>query len=188
MDAIAALTQKVSVPKLTGPAPTPSQLSTMFAAALRAPDHARLTPWEYWVVEGEAKLRQFGECMLRGALEDEPDMPEAKQEKILNNPLRAPLLVVAVAKTVDSEKVPQVEQLLSVGAGIQNLQTAAWALGFASIWRTGPLTYSRAVHQALGLGEGDQIVGFIYMGHPDCRVKEPPVRELGDFVRDWSPN
>jgi nitroreductase len=188
VDAIEALTQKVSVPKLTGPAPTPSQLSTMFAAALRAPDHARLTPWQYWVVEGNAKLKQLGEKMLEGALADEPEMTEEKQQKILNNPLRAPLMVLAVAKQIENEKVPNIEQLLSVGAGIQNFQTAAWALGFASIWRTGALAYSRSVHKAIGLEDSEQIVGFIYIGHPDCKVKAPPVRDVTDFVRDWSPN
>ncbi len=60
MDAIAALHQRVSTPRLTAPAPTPHQLSPMFKAALRAADHGNMQPWRFLIVEGVG-LTRLGE-------------------------------------------------------------------------------------------------------------------------------
>lgn len=44
MDALVALTQRVSVSRLVEPAPSDEQRELLFKAALRAPDHAQLRP------------------------------------------------------------------------------------------------------------------------------------------------
>jgi nitroreductase len=100
-------------------------------------------------------------------------------------PLRAPLLVVVVSRPRgDMPKVPVVEQLLSAGAAAQNILLATHALGYGGMWRTGPMAYDRLVHRALGLDEGEAIVGFLYLG----TVTEPPVPPPGpsdSLVTDW---
>lgn len=52
MDALTLLTQRKSNKKLTAPAPSQVQLEQMFQAALRAPDHGKLEPYHFVVMQG----------------------------------------------------------------------------------------------------------------------------------------
>lgn len=184
MDALTALTTRVSVGRLAAPAPSGTALDILFEAALRAPDHGGLKPWRFLVVEGEGRVR-LGELMAAVALEDQPDLAPEKVEKARNNPLRAPMLVVAVAKVVEDHKVPVIEQKLSVGAAVQNLMLAAHAQGYAAMWRTGELAYSRNFMTRLGLAEDEHIVGFVYLGTAMGEAREAKRPDPSEHVRRW---
>ena len=54
MQALDALLNRVSVPRLIDPAPTAEQREVLFGAAMRAPDHGHLQPWRFLTVEGAA--------------------------------------------------------------------------------------------------------------------------------------
>ena len=41
------------------------------------------------------------------------------------------------------------------------------------------------VHRGLGLEEGEEIAGFIYLGSRQCAAKPLPVMQLTDFVQAW---
>lgn len=184
MDAIEALTRRVSVAQLSGPPITVAQQKVLFDAALRAPDHAWLRPSRYLMVQGDARER-----LGRVFLESTPgwqQLPEDKQQKLLNAPLRAPLLIVAICHVQENPKVPPIEQILSTGAGVQNLLTAAWALGLGAIWRTGDVAHNPEVARALGLTPQEQIVGFVYVGHMNTEPRPVPELDHADFVRDWN--
>jgi nitroreductase len=99
---------------------------------------------------------------------------------------RAPLVIVAVTRLQDHPKVPRDELRLSTAAGIQNMLTAAWALGLGAIWRTGDMVHSKDVRQALGLTANDVITGFVYIGHASGIPKQPPVMLSSDFVSEWN--
>lgn len=184
MDAITALTQRVSVGKLTAPAPDEGQLHAIRRAALRAADHANLRPWCFLEVSGD-RLRALGELFCRAALQSEPGLNEAQQERFRAMPLRAPMVVIAVAKMTEHPKVPRDEQLISAGCAVQNMLNAAYALGVGAYWRTGDLAFSRPLHSALGLTEDDQIVGFLYLGTPESGFREAPSLDAGDFFQSW---
>ncbi|ASP39589.1 nitroreductase [Bacterioplanes sanyensis] len=184
MNALDVLTQRVSAPQLTGPEPTAAQIETLLRAALRAPDHAWLRPSRYLLIRGEQR-RQLGEIFLQG-MEDAHSLSAEKQEKSRNLLTRAPLVIAAVTRVVEHDKVPRDEQLLSTGAGVQNLLNASWALGLGAIWRTGAMASSQAVHQALGLQPNDVLVGFVYVGQVNCRLKQAPELELSDYVSEWT--
>ena len=55
MQALDALLNRVSVPRLIDPAPTAEQREVLFAAATRAPDHGHLQPYRFLTVEGAAR-------------------------------------------------------------------------------------------------------------------------------------
>jgi len=163
MDAIEALMGRVSPAQLVEPGPDPAQLQTLLAAAARAPDHGRMQPWRFLLIEGEARMR-LGEVMAQSLKRREPDAPAGKLEAERKKPLRAPLVVVAAAALKENPKVPDVEQIVAVGAAAQNMLVAAHALGLGGFWRTGTTAYDPEVKRALGLAEHDTIVGFIYLG------------------------
>jgi len=183
MDALDALINRVSIPLLEAPGPTEEELALMFRAALRSPDHGAVRPWRFLVVEGEARDR-LGELMLKGGLAQDPQLPEEKRQKLLKAPLRAPTVVVVIAATREHPKAPKVEQLISAGCAAHGILLAAHALGLGAMWRTGGPAYDPLVRQGLGLGEGEEVVGFIYLGTPS-RGRAAPELEIEDFVSRW---
>ena len=167
------------------PAPGPEERAALFRAALRAPDHARLRPWRFLVVEGEARKR-LGETFVAVARAADPDLDAQAEVKLRNAPLRAPLLIVVLARLREHAKVPEVEQLLSAGAAAENLLVGLHALGYGAIWRTGAIAYQPALVEALGYGPDHRVVAFLYVGTHGADPKPLPELDPDDYVRRWS--
>ena len=184
MDAITALQQRNSSARLSEPAPIGEDRNAIFQAALRAPDHARLRPWRFLTVEGDDRLT-LGAKMASAAKFDNPELDAAIYEKLKLAPLRAPLLVIVIAKISEHPKVPEVEQILSAGAAATKLLTAAHALGYAGIWRTGSVSFSRTFMNSIGLQANEKMVGFIYLGTADGPSKTLPDMAVDDFFQVW---
>ncbi|WP_328186852.1 nitroreductase family protein [Marinobacter sp. OP 3.4] len=176
-----AILDRSSEPRLKAPAPSRDVLDLALACAARAPDHALLRPWRYLVVEGEA-LKALGRLFETSAPED---ASEAQREKLRRSPLRAPMVLVAIASPVSHPKVPAHEQEYSCAAGAAYLVLALQAEGYGAMWRTGAVAESAVVRDGLGLKEGESIVGFIYTGTVDGSKPRVPRPELSDFVSDW---
>ena len=97
MQALDALLNRVSVPRLLDPAPTQEQRDVLFATAMRAPNHGQLRPWRFLTVEGAAR-EQMGTLLAEAARLQDADAPQAAIDKAQNGPLRAPLVVVVIAR------------------------------------------------------------------------------------------
>lgn len=183
MDAIEALVTRKSSAMLTAPAPGKEDLRIMMQAAVRAPDHCRLRPWRFIVVDGDAR-EKLGGIFEEALKARNPDATEPMLEKEKGKPLRAPMVIVVIARIEEHPKVPKVEQILSAGAAAQNIMLAAHALGFAGIWRTGKTCFDPKVNAALGASEADQIVGFLYLGTAE-RIPVLPDESVDEYVEIW---
>ncbi len=181
----AFMLERNSMPALSAPAPTGAVLGSIFQAALRAPDHGKLRPWRYLTVNGEA-LYKLGNLFAESSRADDPTISVEQENKFRKMPLRAPMIVVAIAKTQAHHKIPEIEQLISLGAGVGYLLLALQAEGFGGMWRTGPLAYNKGVHKGLGLVEGERIVGFLYIGTPEGKAKAIPQNNTDDFITPWA--
>jgi nitroreductase len=176
--------QSVPVPQLSAPGPTQAQIDAALAAALRAPDHGQLLPWRFRLIRGEAR-RQLSDLLVRAALARDPQTPAPQLERFRNTPLTAPLGIAVGAALQQHRKVPEIEQLLSVGAAVMNLLNAFQAQGFGAIWLTGPNSYDPAVARALGFGPGMRHLGFVYVGTPQARAAARERSEPPGYVSDW---
>lgn len=171
---------------LRGPAPTGSELDQILTIAARTPDHGKLTPWRFVVIE-EHQRDAFG-ALLRQALADEDDCaPIAKHNKEDEFAHYAGTLVVLISAPTPAHKIPLWEQELSCGAAGMNLLLAAQALGFDAGWVTGWRAYSPRVTDAL-CEPGERIAGFVFIGHSTLDLEERPRPELADVVRRWTPD
>lgn len=187
MQATELLLNRVSCGKLTAPAPTAEQRDLMYRAALRAADHGNLQPWRFLEIEGEG-LERLGDLYVKAALKDDPELGEVQRERFRKMPLRAPLIVVAIARNIEHPKVPHVEQVLATGAAGQNLINGAFAVGVGAYWRSGAMAEHPVVMQGLGLEKGELIAGFIYLGTPSIALKAPPNPDPEDFFHPWPAN
>jgi len=168
---------------LVEPAPSPELLHRAIEAALTAPDHHRLQPWRFLTVQGAA--RQKMGLVLREALVARGETDEIALNKVLGSPLRAPLILVCIIKVQSHPKVPEVEQVLSMGAAVQNILLMLQAQGFSGMWRTGAVTNSPVVKQAFGLAEQDIIAGFVYIGSLTREIAPRTLPAVADFLQDW---
>jgi nitroreductase len=182
MDALVALTDRVSVPRLVAPAPDAAQRELLFQAALRAPDHGQLKPWRFLTVEGDA-LGQLGE--LFAAALPEGSSPEALT-KARNMPLRAPLLVLVIARITEGHKVPVQEQVLAAGCAAHAILLSAYAQGIGAVWRTGDMAYNPQVLAGLGLQANEQLVGYLYLGTPEKEPRTAPRPDTTPFFKRWA--
>ncbi|MEJ5864489.1 nitroreductase family protein [Pseudomonas farsensis] len=183
MEALDALLNRVSVPRLTEPAPNAAQREGLFQAALRAPDHGQLRPWRFLTIEGQGRER-LGELFAQ-ALLAKGDASPAALDKARAMPLRAPLLIVVVATLQDHVKVPKSEQRLAAGCAAHGILIAAHAQGIGAVWRTGDMAFDAHVHQGLGLADNEELIGYLYVGTPLAEPRTPPVLKTEDFVAPW---
>jgi nitroreductase len=180
-----------SIGRLIEPAPDTDELRRILEAAVAAPDHGELKPWKFVVLRDQSK-EAFGEVLADAylarcqAIGASPTDGQLTKERTKLG--RAPLVVVVCAINRHSEEIPWIEQVLAAGAAAENILLAATALGYASMWRTGPAAYDHRVMRALGLDEQDAIVGFIYLGTPNPGRELPPHEpSLDGVVEEWSP-
>lgn len=186
MQAIDLLLRRQSAGKLTEPAPGAAALELMFASAVRAPDHGRLRPWRFVVIDAPARAA-FGDVLAAHLHRTHAAVSEETLRRERQKAFRAPMILVVAAHTTPGVKIPVIEQLLSAGAAAEAMLLAAVALGFNGIWKTGAPAYDDTVKAALGLGTSDAIVGFLYLGSEAVAVAPAAPREWRDLVRRWEP-
>lgn len=176
-----ALRRSTSAVTLAAPAPTPDQLDDLLRLAARAPDHGKLAPWRFVILDGAAKSAFAARLdAVAGARGD------AKLSAKLAK-LKIPPLAVVVVASPKPGAIPEWEQLLSAGAVCANLTYAALAMGFGANWITDWYSYDADATAVLGLGEGERVAGFVMIGTPS----EPPLErerpDLAPLVTRWTP-
>jgi len=171
--------------QLGEPGPTPEQLQRLLTAAIRVPDHGKLTPWRLLLIRGEARAR-LGEALTRIHVRADPAVPPAVLQKDRDRFNFAPLIVAVAARVEPNPKVPDQEQVLSAGYVAYNLLLGAQALGFGAQILTGWAAYDRDVATLLGLGEKDRIVAFVHIGTTRDEAPERIRPALSDVVGEWT--
>ena len=184
MDALEALTTRVSGKDLVEPAPDELELHAILSAALRAPDHGHLRPWRISVVRGAAR-EKLGALMVDALRRRHPDATPAQLDKERNRPLRAPLVLVVGAKVDTGSHSPAIEQVLSAGCAAENIMVAAHALGYGCAWKTGEAAYDPEVKAAFGFMPADAIVAFLYLGTSSTKPPPPAPPEIDAHVVEW---
>jgi len=158
------LARRRSAPAQTlgGPGPTPDQVRDLIALGARVPDHGKLAPWRFVVIEPGPKARLVE--ALRGVAQGQPNPDQAVAK--LGKLAAAPLTILVVSRPVESPKVPEWEQVLSAGAVCTVLLLAADAMGFGANWITDWYAYAPEAVALLGLADGEKVAGFIHVGTP----------------------
>ena len=168
---------------LEAPGPDAQQLETLLRLAARVPDHGKLFPWRFIVLEGSAKAT-FVEGLYDIA-RARPDRETAATK--LGKVAPAPLAVVVVSRVTPGHKIPEWEQELSAGAVCMNLLIAATAMGFGANWITDWYSYDPAAAALLGLGTSERVAGVIMVGSAPAAPLERARPDLTALVQRWAP-
>jgi nitroreductase len=168
---------------MTAPAPSREELNTLLRLAARAPDHGKLFPWRFVILEGEAKA-----AYVRGLEPLAADQPGPEKALATLAKIRNPPLTVAVISRVIECPIPEWEQILSAAAVCQNLLLAADAMGYGANWITDWYAYDERARRLLGLEPHERVAGFVHLGTP----AEPPLErvrpDLDKLISEWTPS
>ncbi|WP_456267778.1 nitroreductase family protein [Kushneria sp. AK178] len=181
MDAMTLLLERQSHASLEGPEPTAEQMTLIYRAALRAPDHGERRPWRFIEYSGQGR-ETLGSLFAGAELADNPEVSDKTLDKARSKPLRAPVVIAVIAAVKVDHKVPRIEQVISAGCAAHAMLYAAHAQGLGAMWRTGGFAHHQHVHQAMGLNQDDELVGFLYLGHCVRGDRTPKSLEPADFV------
>ncbi|NNC95674.1 MAG: nitroreductase [Chitinophagales bacterium] len=180
METLRTLTERISINNLDHPVPSDDELETVYQAALRAPDHGRLTPWLFITVRPEE--RELLGKIFRESLETvDSGVTKGELEKWENKPMKAPMIIISIARIKDHPTIPASDMVLSAAAATQNMSLALFDMGYSTYWRTGEMRDNDALKKVLGLQKRDVIVGFLYIGTPQDSYKTIPDRESEDY-------
>lgn len=174
------LTRRSRPAKTLGlPVPAPDEVRTILTAAARTPDHGKLEPWRFLVLERAALERLATAVPARASeLGVEPEKMQAQFAQ-------AHLAVAVISSPKPSDKIPQAEQVLSAGAVCLALLNAALASGWGANWLTGWAAHDRTfVAEHLGLAELETVAGFIHLGTESNAPPERPRPDL-DAITTW---
>ncbi|MBK0326487.1 nitroreductase [Rhodobacteraceae bacterium F11138] len=168
---------------LTLPVPQKEQLMPLLTAAARTPDHGKLEPWRFVVIQDAAMARLADLAEARGkALGKSPeDITKGRNQFDQGN-----LAVAVIESPKPSEKIPAVEQTYSAGAVCLALLNAALASGWGANWLSGWPSHDAAFGaEGLGLQAHERIAGFIHIGTESTPPPERPRPDM-DAIVEWA--
>lgn len=165
---------------LVAPGPDAAELWTILGAASRVPDHGKLAPWRFVVIEDRDA---FAALLQRLWQQQHPEATDADLQSLAGFARQAPLLVALLFRPQEG-RIPLFEQQLSAGAAGMNLLLSAHAFGYAGNWLTGERSRLPGLAEALGV-PGGQVAGFFFLGTPAGHMSERPRPELGEVVLHW---
>lgn len=132
-----------------------------------APTHKRTEPWRFSVFSGNGlqKLADFQAGLYEQVAKKRGDYNEIVHGKMGKNPLKCSHVIsIGMAR---NELVPEVEEIASVAAAVQNMKLTAHANGVGCYWGSGGITYMEEAKEFFNLGTADKLLGFLYMGLPE---------------------
>ncbi len=168
--------RSASAVTLQAPGPDADQIADLLRIASRAPDHGKLNPWRFVVLQGEGKAAYVRALEAIAAAQGQNPAALAK--------LSTPPLAIAVVSRVAVGKIPEWEQVLSAAAVCTLMLVAAEAMGFGANWITDWYAYEPEARAALGLAPDERIAGFVYLGTPSEAPLErvrPDVSEITTY-------
>lgn len=160
-------------PTLGLPAPSADEIDLLIRIGFRVPDHGKLGPWRIVRFTPGSKAKLVDK--LTALAESRGDKKAVGALHKLSIP---PEALLVVSSPVFPYKKPLWEQQLSAAAVCQNLLIAAGAMGYGANWITDWYSYDDEAKALLGLTEGENVAGWVFLGTPS----EPPLeRERPDY-------
>ena len=181
------LGERRSCKNVVAPGPSREQIDLALQIAVCAPDHAALRVWRFVLIE-QPDIVTLGDRAV-DLMVARPEKPmSAEKAQRTREWLREVPLLIGLAHQIhhDNPKVPIIEQTLSMGAAVMNLQNALHAMGFSSYWSSGLGTFTEEIPAWLGFDSLDYaFVGYLAVGTPKAQPKERVMPDMSVIASWW---
>ncbi len=165
---------------LTTPVPDEDVLMQLITAAARTPDHGKLEPWRFIIVDKTAMSKLATLTQERG---EALGLPPEQIAKGCAQFEQGHLAVAVIEVQKPSEKIPTLEQTYSAGAACLALVNAALAAGWGANWLSGWASHDRTfMQQGFGLKPHERIAGLIHIGTETSTPPERPRPAIKDIT------
>ena len=160
------LTRRSRPYKLLGkPVPSRGEIATFLTCAARTPDHGKLEPWRFIVLQQGALRRLAPLARERAEAEGVDPDKAASQFEV------SPFAIAVIESPIESDKIPAIEQSYSAGAVCLALLNAALGAGWGANWLSGFASHDREFcAKGLRLADHERVAGIIHIG----TAKETP--------------
>ena len=180
-----ALRRSTPVAQMSGPGPSPEEVDALLRVAARVPDHGKIAPFRFLVFEGDARARA-GAVIEAAARKSQSHLPEEAFPLEARRFERVPVVVAVISQLIEGpKKIPEWEQRLCAAAVCMQLLNASSAMGYAAQWLTEWYAYDPDVSTAFGLGPGELVAGYIYIGSAPEPSAERVRPNMPDLIARW---
>jgi nitroreductase len=163
------------------PVPSRDELTVLLTAAARVPDHGKLEPWRFVVLDRAAMPRIAGLAAERAAELGYDADQTAKGRGQYDAGLCA---VVVIASPKPSDKIPALEQTLSAGALCLGLLNAAEAAGWGANWLSGwPAHDAVFAARAFGTEPHEFVAGIVHIATETTLAPDRPRPDVARLTR-----
>lgn len=174
--------RSASAMTLTAPGPDDQALTDLLRIAARVPDHGKLAPWRFVILRGEAK-DAFAERIT--PLADSQANP-VKAKAALRKLTRPPVCIAVISRHIPGE-IPEWEQRQSASAVCHQMLLAAAAMGWGANWITDWYSYDPRALALLGVGKGELVAGYLYLGTATEAPQERQRPDIAAITSEWAP-
>lgn len=205
MEFFDVLNERYSVRKFKDEQIKPEDLKKIIAAAGIAPSAKNAQNWHFVVIQNKELIEKMGQTVdakmekIAGGLGEEKGAKFLKFSRFSTFFRNAPTVVAVYAKEYVPEglkevldsKMPPIDGermwyanpgIQSIGAGIENMILASFALGYGACWMTSANHTLRELEEVINFKEDKhKLVALVPMGVPDGERKSPaklPVEEI----------
>lgn len=166
-----------------------TDIKDIIEAATHAPTHHFTEAWRFIVMEGESRMPFYNACL--SFVEDKfkdatPEEMEKRRDKMISKALFSPTAIAVVySENKDNPRGDYKEDILSIGAAIQNMLLEATAKDIQSIWKTGGVYNSAPVKEVFNMDEDEEVIGVIFLGKGELSKIPKRIRTNAEEKTTW---
>ena len=159
------------------------EIQTILEAANWAPTHKKTEPWRFKVFHSEASRKRLADFLSETYKTTTENFSEFKQKKVAEKPLQSACVIAICMQRDPKESLPEWEEVAATAMAVQNIWLTAHELNIGGYWSSPAL--KDHLHKLVNFQEGEQCLGFFYMGKYDEALLEGQRKTTIEEKTDW---
>ncbi|MGM0555430.1 MAG: nitroreductase family protein [Myxococcota bacterium] len=187
MDVREAILTRKTVQKYSEESIPEGCIDRALECAIRAPNHKLTNPWRFSRVGPQTREQIVAlgiELKAQKAARRGRELTESYVDELRAKLGNSPGLLI-VSQVLADDAFRRKEDYASVACAIQNISLSLWSEGVGSKWATGGVTRHPETYAIAGIDpDEEEIVGFVWIGHPSQGPTETPREPAEDVTRE----